>query len=327
MIIVVRADAPRQEMERIVERVRELGFRPHVSGGHFRIVIGVIGGEIRLQGEPFSALPGVEHVVPILKPFKLASREFSPRDTIVAVGPICIGGGSLAMIAGPCAVESYERLDAIAAEVKKAGANLLRGGAFKPRTSPYSFQGLGEKGLNILREVGAKHGLPVVTEVMDPRQVALVDRYADMLQVGARSMQNFAFCPNPCALPGFRRWRGRNAASGRRHPPNQAQPPPPCLPMTGWSRTWPPRTRPPGRASPASSRNRALLIRQLRGLKAARAAWLAGDRDRARQLLTAAFNAGGEETGAAEAIPPAPPSLNDQAGERNAPALGRSTAP
>src|SRR5262249_25060799 len=157
------------------------------------------GDEDKLQVEPLSAIPGVEQVLPILKPFKLASRELHPADTVVVVGaeagpavkPTRVGGGSLAMIAGPCAVEGYDVLDGIAAEAKKAGATLLRGGASKPRTSPYSFQGLGEEGLRILRDVGRKHGLPVVTEVMDPRQVELVHRYADMFQVGARNMQNF----------------------------------------------------------------------------------------------------------------------------------------
>jgi 3-deoxy-7-phosphoheptulonate synthase len=126
-----------------------------------------------------------------LKPFKLASREMRKEDSVVMVGNVKVGGGHLAMIAGPCAVESAEILDTIAGRVKSAGANILRGGAFKPRTSPYSFQGLGEKGLRILREVGDKHGMPVVTEVMDPRQVELVERHADMFQIGARNMQNF----------------------------------------------------------------------------------------------------------------------------------------
>src|SRR5262249_43321901 len=155
--------------------------------------------EDKLRADPLSAIPGVEQVVPILKPFKLASREMHASDSVVVVGanagggvkPVKIGGGALAMIAGPCAVESAEILETIAGHVKAAGANLLRGGAFKPRTSPYSFQGLGEEGLRILRDVGHKHGLPVVTEVMDPRQVGLVEKYADMFQIGARNMQNF----------------------------------------------------------------------------------------------------------------------------------------
>jgi 3-deoxy-7-phosphoheptulonate synthase len=191
MIIVLRPHSTPQQIDHVLERIQELGFRAHLSRGELRTIIGVIGDENKLQAEPLSALPGVEQVLPILKPFKLASREFHGEDSVVQVGRVRIGGGSMAMIAGPCAVEGAEILDGIAQEVKSAGANILRGGAFKPRTSPYSFQGLGEDGLKILRETGDKHGMPVVTEVMDPRQVDVVSRHADMLQVGARNMQNF----------------------------------------------------------------------------------------------------------------------------------------
>src|SRR5579884_1359325 len=191
MIIVIRPDSTEAQIEHVLDRIRELGFRPHLSQGEKRTIIGVIGDEDKLQVEPLSAIPGVEQVLPILKPFKLASREFHRDDTVVEVGKVKIGGGSLGMIAGPCAIESAEQMETIAAQVKAAGANLLRGGAFKPRTSPYSFQGLGEAGLKILAEVGHRHGLPVVTEVMDPRQVEVVARYADMFQIGARNMQNF----------------------------------------------------------------------------------------------------------------------------------------
>jgi 3-deoxy-7-phosphoheptulonate synthase len=191
MIIVLRPNSTSEQIDHILERIQELGFKPHLSRGELRTIIGVIGDEDKLQVQPLAAIPGVEQVLPILKPFKLASREFQMQDSVVTVGSVRIGGGSLAMIAGPCAIESAEILDSIAGRIKKAGANILRGGAFKPRTSPYSFQGLGEKGLRILRDVGATHGMPVVTEVMDPRQVELVDRYADMMQVGARNMQNF----------------------------------------------------------------------------------------------------------------------------------------
>jgi 3-deoxy-7-phosphoheptulonate synthase len=191
MIIVLRPNSTDAQIDHILERIQELGLKPHLSRGELRTIIGVIGDENKLQAEPLLAIPGVEQVLPILKPFKLASREFHKDDTVVQVGPVRVGGGGLGMVAGPCAVESYETLDAIAREVKAAGANILRGGAFKPRTSPYSFQGMGEKGLAILREVGDKHGMPVVTEVMDPRQVDVVNRYADMFQVGARNMQNF----------------------------------------------------------------------------------------------------------------------------------------
>jgi 3-deoxy-7-phosphoheptulonate synthase len=133
----------------------------------------------------------VADVMPVLPPYKLASREAHPQSSIIDVGGVKVGGGHLAMIAGPCAVEGKERMQTIAAAVREAGANIFRGGAFKPRTSPYSFQGAGEDGLKILREVGDQFGMPVVTEVMDPRRVELVDRYADMFQIGARNMQNF----------------------------------------------------------------------------------------------------------------------------------------
>ncbi len=191
MIIVLKPNSTEPEIEHILDRIRDLGLKPHLSRGEHRTIIGVIGDENKLQAEPLQAIAGVEQVLPIMKPFKLASREFNKKDTVVRVGKVSVGGGALAMIAGPCAVESYGVLDEIAAGVKPAGANILRGGAFKPRTSPYSFQGLGEEGLKILRDVGAKYDMPVVTEIMDPRQISLVERYADMLQVGARNMQNF----------------------------------------------------------------------------------------------------------------------------------------
>jgi 3-deoxy-7-phosphoheptulonate synthase len=191
MIIVLRPNSTPEQIDHVLERIAELGFKAHLSKGELRTIIGVIGDENKLQAEPLSAIPGVEQVLPILKPYKLSSREFHAADSVVRVGPVAIGGGHLGMIAGPCAIESYEILDAIAGHVKAAGANVLRGGAFKPRTSPYSFQGLGEEGLKILRAVGDKHRMPVVTEVMDPRQVEVVDRHADMFQIGARNMQNF----------------------------------------------------------------------------------------------------------------------------------------
>jgi 3-deoxy-7-phosphoheptulonate synthase len=191
MILVIRPDATEPQIAHVIERIEELGFRSHVSRGTERTIIGVIGDERKPQAETFAAIPGVEQVHHILKPFKLASREFRKQDSVVQVGRVRVGGGHLAMIAGPCAVESREGLDRIAAHVQKAGANILRGGAFKPRTSPYAFQGMGEDGLKILREVGDNYGMPVVTEVMDPRQVSLVEKWADMFQVGARNMQNF----------------------------------------------------------------------------------------------------------------------------------------
>jgi 3-deoxy-7-phosphoheptulonate synthase len=191
MIIVLRPNPTDQQIDHVVERIQELGFKAHLSKGEHRTIIGVIGDESKLQAEPLQAIDGVEQVLPILKPFKLASREFNKRDSVVMVGKVKVGGGALAMVAGPCAIESAPLLDDIAGKIKAAGANILRGGAFKPRTSPYSFQGLGEEGLRILRDVGQKHDLPTVTEVMDPRQVPLVEQYADMFQIGARNMQNF----------------------------------------------------------------------------------------------------------------------------------------
>jgi 3-deoxy-7-phosphoheptulonate synthase len=191
MIIVLRANATQPEIDHVLERIKDLGLKAHLSQGEHRTIIGVIGDEGKLQMQPLQAIPGVEQVLPIMKPFKLASREFNKKDTIVQIGKVKIGGGHLAMIAGPCAIEGREILDEIAASVKKAGANILRGGAFKPRTSPYSFQGMGEEGLRILREVGDKYDMPIVTEVMDPRQIPLVEKYTDMFQLGARNMQNF----------------------------------------------------------------------------------------------------------------------------------------
>ncbi len=191
MIIVLRPHSTPEQIQHVVERIEELGFVPHLSQGVARTIIGVIGDESKLQAEPLSAISGVEQVISILKPFKLASREFRAEDTVIEVKGVRIGGGHLAMIAGPCAIEGEAILFEIAEAVKAAGANILRGGAFKPRTSPYSFQGLGEDGLKILRDAGDHFGMPVVTEVMDPRQVELIDRYTDMFQIGARNMQNF----------------------------------------------------------------------------------------------------------------------------------------
>src|SRR6476469_8681526 len=191
MILVLRTDASQPQIDHVIERVQELGFEPRVITGAFRTIVALIGDDNAPWVEKLDAIPGVEHVHRILKPFKLARRECHREDTAVPVGKVNVGAGHLAMIAGPCAVESFEGLDRIAGHVKKAGANILRGGAFKPRTSPYAFQGMGDEGLKILRDVGDKHGMPVVTEVMDPRQIPLVERYADMFQIGARNMQNF----------------------------------------------------------------------------------------------------------------------------------------
>ena len=191
MIIVMQQGAGQDRVEAVVARIRDLGLKPHVSQGEFRTIIGAIGDETLLRPEFFAGLAGVESVMPIMKPYKLASRDFHAEDTVLEVGPRKIGGRHLAVIAGPCCIEGREQLRSIARAVRQAGAGLLRGGAFKPRTSPYSFQGMGEDGLKLLREVSEETGLPTVTEVMDTRDVALVARYADVLQVGARNMQNF----------------------------------------------------------------------------------------------------------------------------------------
>jgi 3-deoxy-7-phosphoheptulonate synthase len=191
MIIVLKPHPTPEVVQHVLERIEALGLTPHLSQGVARTIIGVIGDEEKLLVQPLLAIPGVEQVVPILKPFKLASREFHRDDLMIEVKGVKIGGGHLAMIAGPCAIESEPLLTEVAGRVKEAGANILRGGAFKPRTSPYSFQGLGEDGLRILQVVGEQFGMPVVTEVMDPRQVEQVERYADIFQIGARNMQNF----------------------------------------------------------------------------------------------------------------------------------------
>ncbi|HSK17661.1 MAG TPA: 3-deoxy-7-phosphoheptulonate synthase [Longimicrobiales bacterium] len=195
MIIVTRAGVTDAELDHIRERIETLGMRTHVSRGEQRTIIGCIGEEARLQEVSLLSLPGVESVTPILKPFKLASREFVGRSSLVRAGDghgAVIGGLELAIIAGPCSVEGAGMLRETAHAVRAAGAGMLRGGAFKPRTSPYAFQGLGEAALELLAEVRAETGLPVVTEVMDTRQVDRIAEHADVLQIGARNMQNFA---------------------------------------------------------------------------------------------------------------------------------------
>jgi 3-deoxy-7-phosphoheptulonate synthase len=191
VIVILQSGASEDQIQHVVERVEALGLKAHLSRGTFRTIIGVIGDEHKISADSLRAIAGVQDVMPVLPPYKLASREAHPQPSVVEVAGVKIGGGRLAMIAGPCAVEEPERMESIAKSVKGAGANILRGGAYKPRTSPYAFQGLGEEGLKILREAGDAHGLPVVTEVMDPRCVPAVEKWADMIQIGARNMQNF----------------------------------------------------------------------------------------------------------------------------------------
>jgi 3-deoxy-7-phosphoheptulonate synthase len=192
MIIVMQHGASAKQIAGIVARVETMGYRAHLSQGEERTIIGVIGDDRPIDRAAFETLDGVEKIVPILRPFKMASRDMHPQDTLVSLDGIKVGGSQIIIMAGPCAVESREQILETAIAAKEAGAQVLRGGAYKPRTSPYSFQGLGEEGLELLAEARQITGLPVVTEVMSPEQVPLVMRYADMLQIGARNMQNYA---------------------------------------------------------------------------------------------------------------------------------------
>ena len=192
MIIVMRKDATREQIDAVTAEVERLGFRAHLSTGEERTIIGVIGDERPLGDSALEVLSGVERMVPILQPFKLASRDFKAQDTIVSLDGVAFGGQAVVVIAGPCAIESREQLRETAAAVREAGARVLRAGAFKPRTSPYSFQGLGERGLELLAEVREDFGLRVVTEVMSAYDIEKVCKYADMLQIGARNMQNYS---------------------------------------------------------------------------------------------------------------------------------------
>ncbi|MEM9585723.1 MAG: 3-deoxy-7-phosphoheptulonate synthase [Planctomycetota bacterium] len=191
MILILKSDATDEQVDHVLARVESMGLRHHLSRGTYRTIVGIIGDESKLSVENLRAVPGVSDVVPVLPPYKLASLEAHYEPSIIDVAGVKIGGGHLGMIAGPCSVEDRDRMHRIAESVRDAGANLYRGGAYKPRTSPYAFQGLGEDGLKILREVGDKFGMPIVTEITDPRNVELVAQYSDMLQVGARNMQNF----------------------------------------------------------------------------------------------------------------------------------------
>ena len=193
MIILMKKNVTQEQIDHVTEWITSVGYKPHISQGVERTLIGAIGddrGKIHLKAAAF--LPGVEKVVPILKPYKLAGREFREENTIIRIGEVQIGGGEFIVMAGPCSVESEEQLMESGYIAKKAGAKILRGGAFKPRTSPYSFQGMEEEGLKLLRKVGEKVGMPVVTEVMNTTDVDLVEEYSDILQIGARNVQNFA---------------------------------------------------------------------------------------------------------------------------------------
>ncbi len=191
MIIVLKPEATERQIDHVIDRLRELGLKAHISKGEERTIIGVIGDDRILQNQPLTVFPGVESVTPILAPWKLVSREFKKDNTQVDVNGVIIGGKKLAMMAGPCAVEKLELTVGLAHDVKAAGASILRGGAYKPRTSPYSFQGLGREGLDFLVEAKKQTGLPVVSEILDPRDLELFLEKADIIQIGARNMQNF----------------------------------------------------------------------------------------------------------------------------------------
>jgi 3-deoxy-7-phosphoheptulonate synthase len=191
LIIVMAKGCSPADIAQVIERLNAIGAEAHISEGKQRTVIGVVGDRNAIQQLPWEAFAGVERAVPVLKPFKFVSREFQVEDSVVSVGGVPVGGGHFAPIAGPCAVETREQLFASAEAVAKAGAKILRGDAFKPRTSPYSFQGLAEKGLELLAEAREEFGMPFVAEAVDPRDVELVSGYADLIRVGTRNMANF----------------------------------------------------------------------------------------------------------------------------------------
>jgi len=191
MIIIMRAGATQMQIDNVVKRIEKDGFDAHLSDGSERTVIGVIGDDRPIDRRAYEIMDGVEKSVQVLQPFKLVSRDFQDYDTIVTVKGVGFGETGVKIIAGPCSVEDRGQLLESAHAVKEAGAQALRGGAFKPRSSPYSFQGLGEKGLKILAEAREQTGLPIVTEIMTPEQLPLITQYADMLQIGARNMQNY----------------------------------------------------------------------------------------------------------------------------------------
>jgi 3-deoxy-7-phosphoheptulonate synthase len=190
-IIVMRTDASEGDIQHVLDRLADIGAEAHLSQGQRRTIIGAVGDRAAIQQLPWEAFPGVERAVPVLKPYKLVSRDFQATRSVVDVGGVAVGAGGVTVMAGPCAVETRDQLFAAASAVARAGATILRGDAFKPRTSPYSFQGLGEKGLELLAEARAEFGMPFVAEVVDPRDTEVVSRYADLIRVGTRNMSNF----------------------------------------------------------------------------------------------------------------------------------------
>jgi 3-deoxy-7-phosphoheptulonate synthase len=191
MLVIMRDHATKDQIDHVVNNLHEAGAEAHLSPGEVKTIIGVIGDREVIYSLELEGLPGVEQVIRVLKPYKLVSRDFHPEDTVVTVKGSAIGGGAIAVIAGPCSIESEDQVMRTAEAVRSAGATMLRGGAYKPRTSPYAFQGMGEEGLLLLAEAGRRVGLPVVTEVLDVRDAEKVAAHADILQVGARNMHNF----------------------------------------------------------------------------------------------------------------------------------------
>ncbi len=192
MIVIMKAQAKMANISAVIARIEDAGFKVHLSEGEERTIIGIIGDGRPIVRDQIERMPDVERCVPILESFKLASRNFKPAGTTFPIGDQLVGSNPLILMAGPCSVESRSQIIETAHAVKEAGAHILRGGAFKPRSSPYSFQGLGEEGLRYLAEASEQTGLPIVTEVMEPGLVELVSEYADILQIGARNMQNYA---------------------------------------------------------------------------------------------------------------------------------------
>jgi 3-deoxy-7-phosphoheptulonate synthase len=191
MVVVMQERATDDQVQKVIAQLVEMGFDVHRSTGALRTVLGAVGGNRQFDQRLLEVLDGVQEVLRITEPYKLASRTFKPENSVVTVGDVRIGGDEVIVMAGPCSAESEEQVEATASAVKRAGAKILRGGAFKPRSSPYSFQGLGEEGLRILRAAADRHNLKVVSEVMDLSQIELIEKYAHILQVGARNMQNF----------------------------------------------------------------------------------------------------------------------------------------
>ena len=225
MVVVMQERATDEQVQKVIAQLVEMGFDVHRSTGALRTVLGAVGGNRQFDQRLLEVLDGVQEVLRITEPYKLASRTFKPENSVVTVGDVRIGGDEVIVMAGPCSAESEEQVEATASAVKRAGAKILRGGAFKPRSSPYSFQGLGEEGLRMLRGAADRHNLKLVSEVMDLSQIELIEKYADILQVGARNMQNFTLLrelgthahPDHAEARHLRDDRGM-AALGRIHP-------------------------------------------------------------------------------------------------------------